>query len=93
MAPDARLTLNSRCIFLFGGYSRGIFGPRFKGILAVAGMTEKYVFQGVHMVFDGEPAAAWAPDEPRQSKMIFIGKNLDKQLLQAGFHSCLARPD
>jgi len=53
-------------------------------------MAEKYVFQGVHMVFDGEPATAWERDELRQSKMVFIGKNLDKARLQAGFEACLA---
>jgi len=62
---------------------------RFKGVLSVKGMDAKFVFQGVHMVFTGEPATAWGADEERQNRMVFIGKNLDKAFLQKSFEDCI----
>ncbi|SFD86103.1 GTP-binding protein [Nitrosomonas sp. Nm166] len=61
---------------------------RMKGILNFSGMTERYVFQGVHMLFDGRPDRPWA-DEPRKNALIFIGRNLDREELNAGFNACL----
>ena len=56
---------------------------RMKGVLAIHGMPHKFVFQGVHMVFDGQPleSAPWAlgAGELPENKMIFIGKNLDRE--------------
>merc|ERR1711998_242829 len=49
---------------------------RMKGVVAINGCDDKYVFQGVHMVFDGEPLAPWAAGEARKSTIIFIGRNL-----------------
>jgi len=63
---------------------------RMKGILNFAGSKDRFVFQGVHMLFDGKPDRAWKPDEKRRSQLIFIGRNLDREELNAGFKDCLA---
>ena len=44
-----------------------------KGVLAIKGQEQRFVFQGIHMLFDGQPMTPWG-DEPRSNKMIFIGK-------------------
>ena len=62
---------------------------RMKGVLAIAGSAQKFVYQAVHMIFDGTFDEAWADDEPRESKLVFIGKNLDHEDLQNGFNACL----
>jgi len=62
---------------------------RMKGVLSVRGLDKRYVFQGVHMLFDGRPDRLWG-NEPRQNKMIFIGRNLDRAALENGFRECLA---
>ncbi|NEO87668.1 MAG: GTP-binding protein [Spirulina sp. SIO3F2] len=62
---------------------------RMKGILNIEGMAERFVFQGVHMIFDGRPDRPWAADEQRRSELVFIGRNLDEAELQAGFRACL----
>jgi G3E family GTPase len=62
---------------------------RMKGIISVKGRQEQLVFQGVHMLFDSEDGKAWGKG-PRTSKMVFIGKNLDRAALNDGFRRCLA---
>ncbi|KAJ4851655.1 hypothetical protein Tsubulata_014478 [Turnera subulata] len=62
---------------------------RMKGLLSVEGMQERYVFQGVHDLFQGSPDRPWGKDEPRVNKIVFIGKNLDKQEIEKGFKACL----
>ncbi len=62
---------------------------RMKGILAVAGEAQRHVFQGVHMLVDVQPARAWAPGEERRSRLVFIGRNLDRRQLEASFTGCL----
>ncbi|XP_021736657.1 uncharacterized protein LOC110703209 [Chenopodium quinoa] len=62
---------------------------RMKGLLSVEGMDERFVFQGVHDIFQGSPDRPWGPDEPRINKIVFIGKNLDGQELEKGFKTCL----
>ncbi|PKA47845.1 hypothetical protein AXF42_Ash019856 [Apostasia shenzhenica] len=62
---------------------------RMKGLLSVEGMTERYVFQGVHDIFEGSPDRLWGPSELRINKIVFIGKNLDAQELEKGFKACL----
>ncbi len=63
---------------------------RMKGILNLAGEANRYVFQGVHMIFDGRSDRPWKPEESRRSEMVFIGRNLDEVALRDGFRSCLA---
>ncbi|PRQ50545.1 putative cobalamin (vitamin B12) biosynthesis CobW [Rosa chinensis] len=62
---------------------------RMKGLLSVQGMDERFVFQGVHDIFQGSPDRLWGPNEPRTNKIVFIGKNLDAQELEKGFKGCL----
>ena len=61
---------------------------RIKGIVHLADEPRRFVFHGVHMTLDGAPGAAWRPGECRQSQIVFIGRNLDANLLQRGFDSC-----
>lgn len=62
---------------------------RSKGILSIAGMEERYVFQGVHMLLDGQPNGTWGEEE-RRNRLVFIGRNLDRESLEKSFRSCLA---
>ena len=61
---------------------------RSKGILSIAGWEERYVFQGVHMLLDGEANGTWG-DEERRNRLVFIGRNLDRAALEDSFRSCL----
>lgn len=69
--------------------SKGTDIFRMKGILSFRGMSQRYVFQGVHMLFDGREDRAWG-NEPRRNSLIFIGRHLDRDELNAGFNACLA---
>jgi G3E family GTPase len=62
---------------------------RMKGVLSLKGRPERFVFQGVHMLFDGRPDRPWGA-QPRENRLIFIGRNLDRAKLQAEFTACLA---
>jgi len=68
---------------------KGVDIYRMKGVLAIKGQEQRFVFQGIHMLFDGQPMTPWG-EEPRTNKMIFIGKNLDRDELTSGFMSCMA---
>jgi len=63
---------------------------RMKGVLSIKGDKSRFVFQGVHMLFDGKPDRPWKAGEARSNKLIFIGRNLDRTELTEGFKSCLA---
>jgi len=67
---------------------------RMKGVLAIAHAKQKFVYQAVHMIFNGtfQDDEVWGPDEERESKLVFIGKNLDKEALKVGFAACVATP-
>jgi G3E family GTPase len=62
---------------------------RMKGILNFAGRDHRYVFQGVHMIFDGQRDREWRADEARTNQLVFIGRNLDPAELRKGFDRCL----
>mmetsp|Transcript_115744 Transcript_115744/g.328007 ORF Transcript_115744/g.328007 Transcript_115744/m.328007 type:complete len:459 (-) Transcript_115744:92-1468(-) len=70
---------------------KGVDLFRSKGVLAVKGMRQKFVFQAIHMLFANSQEGAWGPDEERRCKMVFIGKNLDREELNAGFMKCMAK--
>jgi G3E family GTPase len=70
---------------------KGVDLFRSKGVLAVRGMKEKFVFQAIHMLFANSQQGAWAPGEERRCKMVFIGKNLDRDELTSGFMKCMAK--
>ena len=63
---------------------------RSKGILDFADTDERYVFQGVHMLMDASPMGAWPNGTTRNSRMVFIGRNLDSMNLKEGFEACKA---
>jgi G3E family GTPase len=63
---------------------------RCKGIVAFKGDPKRFVFQGVHMMLDGEPQREWKAGETRESKVVFIGRNLDEAAIRAGFLACAA---
>lgn len=62
---------------------------RMKGILAIKGDERRFVFQGVHMLFDGRPDRPWGA-EARVNQLVFIGRNLDRAALTEGLQRCLA---
>ncbi|MEA5542456.1 GTP-binding protein [Limnoraphis robusta Tam1] len=62
---------------------------RMKGILNIAGEDNRYVFQGVHMLFNGIPDRPWKPQETRKNELVFIGRNLNAEQLKEGFRQCL----
>ena len=69
--------------------SRGQDILRMKGVLNIAGDERRYVFHGVHMMFDGRPDRPWG-NAPRASQLVFIGRKLDRAELLAGFLACVA---
>lgn len=69
---------------------KGVDIFRAKGVLSLAGDANRFVFQGVHMLFDGEPGRPWAGDTARVSQLIFIGRDLDRGELESGLRACLA---
>jgi len=69
-----------------------VFGPqmlRYKGVLSMLGADRKVVFQGVHQIMGSDLGAKWLEDEVRASKMVFIGKNLPKDVFIGGLEQCL----
>ncbi len=61
---------------------------RTKGILAYADENRRFAFQAVHMIADGDYIGPWAPDAERRSKLVFIGRNLNRPQLRRGFEAC-----
>lgn len=62
---------------------------RMKGFLSLATEPRRFVFQGVHMLFDAQPDKPWG-DAPRRNQVVFIGRNLDEQAITRGFDACLS---
>jgi G3E family GTPase len=69
--------------------TKGVDIFRSKGILAIAGAPQQYVFQGVHMLLDGEFGRHWRDGETRHNRLVFIGRNLDRAELEQGFAACV----
>ena len=67
---------------------RGVDIFRMKGFISVAGESRRFIFQGVHMLFDGQPDREWG-NEPRRNQLVFIGRNLDGQSMREEFAACL----
>ncbi len=67
---------------------RGVDIFRMKGFISLAGESRRFVFQGVHMLFDGQPDREWG-DAPRHNQLVFIGRNLDEQSMRQEFEACL----
>jgi G3E family GTPase len=62
---------------------------RSKGILAFHDDDDRYVFQGVHMMLEGDHQRPWKDDEPRLSRLVFIGRELPEAMIREGFESCI----
>ena len=67
---------------------RGVDIFRMKGFISLQGESRRFVFQGVHMIVDGQPDREWG-DDPRRNQLVFIGRNLDEQGMREGFAQCL----
>ncbi len=63
---------------------------RLKGIIAFADDEERYVIQGIHMLIEGDHQRPWRETEKRQSRLVFIGRNLDREKLERTFAACAA---
>src|ERR1700723_590605 len=63
---------------------------RCKGILSFKNDDQRFVFQGVHMIIDGDHQRPWKKDEQRLSRAVFIGRNLPEETIRTGFESCIA---
>ncbi|HET7847555.1 MAG TPA: GTP-binding protein [Pseudolabrys sp.] len=63
---------------------------RCKGILSFKDDPQRFVFQGVHMILDGDHQRAWKEDETRDSRIVFIGRNLPEDKIREGFEACVA---
>ncbi|ACU50094.1 CobW family GTP-binding protein [Brucella microti] len=63
---------------------------RLKGIIAFKDDPDRYVVQGVHMIIEGDHQRTWKPEEKHESRLVFIGRELDPAALKAGFENCRA---
>jgi G3E family GTPase len=63
---------------------------RCKGILNFKDDPERFVFQGVHMILDGDHQRPWKDGETRDSRVVFIGRELPEEKIKSGFESCIA---
>ena len=63
---------------------------RSKGILSFKDDPERFVFQGVHMILDGDHQRPWKDGEARDSRVVFIGRNMPEETIRQGFESCIA---
>ena len=67
---------------------KGVDIFRMKGFLSIAGESNRFVFQGVHMIFSGKPDRPWG-SLPRRNQLVFIGRNLDEKEMRKDFEDCL----
>jgi len=63
---------------------------RMKGIIAFEDDDDRYVVQGVHMLLEGNHQRPWKPNEKHLTRMVFIGRNLPREIIEAGFNRCTA---
>jgi G3E family GTPase len=76
----------------FLGAIVNIYGPRmlrYKGVLHMQGTDRKVIFQGVHQLMGSDLGPLWAEGEKRNSKMVFIGLDLPKDIFLQGLEQCL----
>jgi G3E family GTPase len=62
---------------------------RYKGVLHIAGVDRRTVFQGVHMIFGTDVGKRWMAGETRETKIVFIGKQLPIDVFKAGLDNCV----
>ncbi|MBI3716363.1 MAG: GTP-binding protein [Betaproteobacteria bacterium] len=68
----------------------GVDMLRYKGVLNIEGQPQRMIFQGVHMLMGGSAGKPWGANEKRESKMVFIGRNLPKKIFVEGLAYCVA---
>ena len=69
-----------------------VYGPkllRYKGVLWMKGADRKVIFQGVHQLMGSDLGPRWMPGEKKISKMVFIGIDLPREVLEQGLTQCL----
>lgn len=71
----------------------GIDILRMKGILSFADDDDRFVVQAVHMLLEGDHQRPWKKNEPRVSRLVFIGRDLPKDVIEDGFMKCRAEPE
>ena len=64
---------------------------RLKGIVAFEGDDDRFVLQGVHMIVEGDHQRPWRDDETRETRLVFIGRNLDREKIERTFNACRAQ--
>jgi G3E family GTPase len=64
---------------------------RYKGILNIKNMDQRVIFQGVHMILGSSKGSSWKPREPRETKIVFIGRRLPKDVLIEGLSKCVTK--
>lgn len=62
---------------------------RYKGVLNMKGTERKVIFQGVHQLMGSDLGPEWGKDEQRESRMVFIGIELPREILEQGLEQCL----
>lgn len=70
-----------------------VYGPkmlRYKGVLYMKGSDKKVIFQGVHQLMGSDLGPVWAKGEKKQSKLVFIGIDLPREILEQGLEQCLS---
>ena len=85
--------LNLERVEDFLGAMLQVYGPklmRYKGVLSVKGVDKRVVLQGVHMLMASDLGTAWKPGESRDSKLVFIGRDMPRELLLEGLAQCVA---
>ncbi|CTQ71893.1 CobW family GTP-binding protein [Roseibium album] len=85
--------LNPEMFFQWINQVTQVQGPnilRLKGILAFKDDPQRYVIQGVHMIVEGDHQRDWKAEEPRQSRLVFIGRDLNWDVLKQSFQACAA---
>ncbi|CAM5777192.1 cobalamin biosynthesis protein CobW [Labrys miyagiensis] len=63
---------------------------RWKGILSLKDEPRRFVLQGVHMIIEGDLQREWKPGEKRESRLVFIGHDINREALEKGFQACAA---
>ena len=57
--------------------------------MSVAGGQRRFVFHGIHMLFEGTWGRPWSPSEVPENRLIFIGRDLDRDMLERGLRACM----
>ena len=65
---------------------------RYKGLLAVTGQAHQIILQGVHMLVATNVGRPWAENEARESRIVFIGRNLPRDIFEKGLRQCIGKP-